>query len=103
MWVYLHPHSNRMSKGKEPETPAQVLGEMEPFAKDLINKMSAKWTKRTQGAVVQWPKGGTFDMDVCEKNESFNLEPPRKRSQQKETGKRSSELMVFKQILCRRA
>lgn len=52
-------------KGKEPETPAQVLGEKEPFAKDLINKMSAKWTKRTQGALVKWPEGGTFDADIC--------------------------------------
>lgn len=52
-----------MSKEK---TPAQILGDQEPFARDVILKMSDKWTKRTKGALIKWPKGGVFDVGVIE-------------------------------------
>lgn len=95
-WVSIPNYTNTMGKEeKDPETPAQVLGEKEPFARDLINKTSAKWTKRTQGAIIKWPEGGTFDMGTCERMRALILNHKQKDHSKKRQKKRSSELMVL--------
>lgn len=40
-------------------TPAQVIGKLEPYAKSQI------YTERTQGAIVNWHEGGSFDPGRC--------------------------------------
>lgn len=60
-----------MFKRKEKEmfakTPAQKLGKKEPIAKDLINKMSSKWTNRTKSGLIKWPVEGSFDLGLCDR------------------------------------
>lgn len=72
-----------------------MLGEKEPFAKDLINKMSTKWAKRTQGAIGWWSEGGTFDVAICEKMRTLILNHKPEDHSKKRQEKRSSELMVL--------
>lgn len=74
-----------MFKRKEKElfikTPAQILADREPVIRDIINKMSSKWTKRTKAEVIKWPGGGTFDIEMCDKMKTLilNYKPKKKR------------------------
>lgn len=77
------------------ETPAHILGEREPFAKELIDKISSKWTKRTKEALVRWPEGGTFDVDRCENMRALILNHKQKDHGKKRQEKQSLEIMVL--------
>ena len=42
-----------------------------PLCKELINKISNKWQKRTKNMMTKWPKEGTFDVALCEEMETL--------------------------------
>ncbi len=48
-----------------------ILGLKYPLCKELINKISNKWQKRTKSMMAKWPKGGTFDVAICEEMETL--------------------------------
>ncbi|MGL5579536.1 MAG: hypothetical protein ACRDCE_01000 [Cetobacterium sp.] len=52
-------------------TPVEMLGLKYPLCKELIDKMSNKWQKRTQDMITKWPKEGTFDVTLCEEMETL--------------------------------
>lgn len=54
--------------------------------------MSAKWTKRTEGAVIQWPAGGTFDVETCEQMRALVLYHKQNDKGKHRTEKRVREL-----------
>lgn len=47
-------------------TPVILLGSRCPHRLKEIQKISAKWEKRTKSLDPAWPKDGTFDVSVCE-------------------------------------
>ncbi len=52
-------------------TPVDILGLKYPMCKELINKISNKWQKKTKNMMIKWPKEGTFDVAMCEKMETL--------------------------------
>ncbi|MGL4969618.1 MAG: hypothetical protein ACRC5B_05590 [Fusobacteriaceae bacterium] len=52
-------------------TPVEILGLKYPLCKELINKISTKWQKRTKNMMTKWPKEGTFDVALCEEMETL--------------------------------
>ncbi len=52
-------------------TPVDILGLKYPLCKELINKISNKWQKRTKSMMTKWPKEGTFDVAMCEEMETL--------------------------------
>ncbi len=52
-------------------TPVEILALKYPLCKELINKVSNKWQKRTKNMMTKWPKEGTFDVALCEEMETL--------------------------------
>ncbi len=52
-------------------TPVDILGLKNPLCKELINKISNKWQKRTKNMMTKWPKEGTFYVAMCEEMETL--------------------------------
>ncbi|KAL7377316.1 hypothetical protein ABVT39_025712 [Epinephelus coioides] len=48
------------------QTPVALLGSKNPDIFKDIQKISEKWEKRVEGLEYPRPKGGTFDMMICE-------------------------------------
>ncbi len=53
------------------DTLVDILGLKYQFCKELINKISNKWQKRTKNMMTKWPKERTFDVARCEKMETL--------------------------------
>lgn len=87
------------------KTPVQILANREPVIRNIINKMSSKWTKRTKAGVIKWPEGRTFDIEICEKMKTLILHYKSGDKNQRRKDKQSAELMVLAKFFreaCRR-
>ncbi|XP_058608386.1 uncharacterized protein LOC131524952 [Onychostoma macrolepis] len=76
-------------------TPVEILGLKYPLCKDMINKISDKWQKRTKNKVTKWPKEGTFDVALCEEMETLIKNYKTKSLNKKREAKREKEKEVL--------
>ncbi|MGL4357384.1 MAG: hypothetical protein ACRCSY_01595, partial [Cetobacterium sp.] len=74
-----------------------MLGLKYPLCKELIDKMSNKWQKRTQDMITKWPKEGTFDVTLCEEMETLikNYKIKSSLKKKKRENKREKEKAVL--------
>ncbi len=78
-------------------TPVDILGLKYPLCKELINKISNKWQKRTKSMMTKWPKEGTFDVAMCEEMETLiKLKVSVKKKRDKMTKRERSDSHVQK-------
>lgn len=78
------------------QTPVALLGSKNPDILKDIQKISEKWEKRVKGLEYPWPKGGTFDMMVCEGMEIRIRDYKPKDQSKKRQEKRELELKLLK-------
>ncbi len=72
-------------------TPVEILGLKYSLCKDLINKVSNKWQKRTKNMMTKWPKEGTLDVALCEEMETLIKNHKTKSISKKREAKREKE------------
>ena len=77
-------------------TPIALVGNRNPDIIKDIKKISEKWEKRTKGLEYPWPKGGTFDVAVCESMDTRIKDHKHKDHSKKRSGKRKLELKILK-------
>ncbi len=83
-------------------TPVDILGLKYPMCKELINKISNKWQKKTNNMMIKWPKEGTFDVAMCEKMETLIKNYKTKSISKKREVKRQKEKEVIAMFKKRR-
>lgn len=81
-------------------SPVETLGSKYPLCKDLINKVSKKWQKRTKNMVTRWPEEGTFDVALCEEMETLvknykTKEMSKKNKKREEKREREQEILAL--------
>ena len=76
-------------------TSVALLGAKYPEQMKEINRISAKWEKRTKDMTSPWPREGTFDTSVCDDMERRIADYKPKDKSKKRQGKRERELQYY--------